>query len=91
MTTMTPISFRAADGLALDVTLQRTTFTSLLGVIRIASPALADKVQDAARDGATHVVNLGEDEVEFLSAAANTRRKSERIDDTELDRIAEVL
>ena len=87
---MTPLSFRAADGLALDVTLQDTTVTHLLGVLRISAPVLADKVEGSIR-GQVGQVELNEDEVELLANAATVACKSPRVDDSELERIAALL
>jgi len=83
---LVPVSFRAADGLALDVTLQEETFAALVGELRIVSPLLAGKVEDAVRDDGA--VWLEDEEVEFLAAGANIARKSDRAEDTELERIA---
>jgi hypothetical protein len=88
---MTPLSFRAADGLELDVQLRDETVPPLLDALRIASPLLVTKIEDALRNPPAHVVELEEEEVEFLSAAANTVRRSHRIADSELDRIALLL
>jgi hypothetical protein len=87
---MTPISFRAADGLAIDVTLQDETIEPLLGQLRIAAPLLAAKVEDALRSESPQV-RLDEHEDELLAAAANVVGKSDRIDDTELERIAAMI
>jgi hypothetical protein len=87
---MIAISFRAADGLLLDVSLQPETVTPLIGELRIVSPVLAAKVEDAVHQDVADVW-LDDEEVEFLAAAANVVRKSDRIDDSELDRITELV
>jgi hypothetical protein len=85
---MTPIKFHAPDGFELDVALHDETMTALLGELRIMRPLLAGKVEDAIRNHLVAVA-LTEDEVEYLTAAANVVSKSDRVDDTELDRIAQ--
>lgn len=87
---MIPISFRAPDSeLALDVTLANETVEPLMDQLRIVSPLLADKVDDARRES-PHVVVLQKEEVELLAAAAHVVSKSHRVDDSELERLAQL-
>jgi len=86
---MTSISFRGADGLLLDVRLQRETVTLLISQLRIVSPILADKVEEAVLH--TAPVQLEDEEVEFLAAAARLVSKNDRIDESELERIAALV
>jgi len=84
---MTPIQFRAAD-LTCDVNLADATIEPLLGELQIASPILAEKVQQAAFDVSSNVVLLEEQEGELLAAAAQVVAKSMVDEDPELDRLA---
>jgi hypothetical protein len=87
---MVPLSFTMAErGVALDVELADETFRPLLGELRIASPLLASKVEDAA---ISHdpVIELEEREIEFLATAATVLLKGGLIDDPELRVLAEL-
>jgi hypothetical protein len=73
-------------GLELNVELGDATLRPFLGEIRIVSPALADKVENAALHDTP--VDLDEREIQFVASAAQTLRQSSLVDDSELDEIA---
>ena len=87
---MVPLHLRMRRrGLALDVELEDETVRPLLGELRIVSPLLASRIEDAV---AAHdpVVHLDDDEVEYLRTAARVLVTNPRVTDPELRLIAQL-
>ena len=87
---MVPLSLTMAERhLGLDVELADETLRPFLGELRVVSPLLASKIEDAVLSHAG-VIELDEREVGFLATAAAVLLKGGLIDDPELRVLAEL-
>jgi hypothetical protein len=73
----------------LELELADESLRPLIGELRIVSPLLAAKVEDAVVAG-SGTLQLDEREVEFLATAARVVAKGDLVHDPTLDRLAQL-